>query len=544
MKVLEKVAEDLVGLGVTTVFGLIGSGNYEFTRALVERGAKFISARHEGGAVSMADGFSRVGDSVPAVSVHQGCGLTNVMTGLTEAVKSSTPLLVLTAEVAASSTHSNFWIQQDRLVESVGAVSIRITPESASKDIERAYRVAVTQRVPVVVNLPLDVQQAALTDHHRVAPPTLTRTAPSSESVTALVNIIESAERPVIIAGRGARHAGSELRVLGAQAGALLATSAVARGLFNGEDFSLDVSGGLSTPLTAELITGADLIVSFGSALNMWTTRHGRLLGETARRVQVDDDPLAPGLHRPIDLAVIGDSAEVAVAVTAELERRGRVREGYRTTEVRERIARESSWPVIPFEDTSDGERIDPRTLTIRLNEMLDRDRVIGIDSGNFLGWPSVFLDIPDEKGLVFGQGFQCVGLGLATTIGASFAQPGRLPICGTGDVGLLMAATELESVVRLGIPMVVIAYNDAAAGAELHHFGESDIDMGFITFPDTDFRAIAEGYGFAAVTVRKLDDLEPVRAWLAGPRDTPLLIDAKVSRFESWWLAEAFQGH
>ncbi|MGO1543174.1 MAG: thiamine pyrophosphate-binding protein [Gulosibacter sp.] len=543
MRVFEQVADDLRELGVTTVFGLIGSGNYDFTRALIERGAKFVAARHEGGAVSMADGFSRVGQSVPAVSVHQGCGLTNLVTGLTEAVKSSTPMIVLTAEVAASASHSNFWIQQDRLVESVGAVSFRLTPESASREIERAYTTAVTKRIPVVVNLPLDVQQATLTDTHTVRTPQLVPTAPNHAAVVALGDLIAAAERPVIIAGRGARHAGPELRALGARSGALLATSAVSRGLFNVDEFSLDVSGGLSTPLAAELIPGADLIVSFGSALNMWTTGHGRLLGE-AKRVQVDVDPLAPGRHRSVDFAVIGDSVEVARAVTAELAQRGLDREGYRTPEIRERIAVEGHWPSIPFEDSSDAEHIDPRALTIELNRMLDRERVTAIDSGNFLGWPSVFLDTPDANGLVFGQGFQCVGLGLATAIGASFAQPERLAICGTGDVGLLMAAAELETVVRLGIPLVIIAYNDAAAGAELHHFGASDIDLGFITFPDTDFRAIAAGYGFTAVTVRSVKDLDPVQTWLDGPRDTPLLIDAKITRIESWWLTEAFKGH
>lgn len=106
------------------------------------------------------------------------------------------------------------------------------------------------------------------------------------------------------------------------------------------------------------------------------------------------------------------------------------------------------------------------------------------------------------------------------------------------------MAAAEMESVVRLGIPLVVIVYNDSAYGAEVHHFGEDDDAMGLITFPDTDFAAIARGYGFAAQTVRNLEDLEPVREWLDGSRDKPLLIDAKTVSFASWWLEEAFKGH
>ncbi|WP_336660705.1 thiamine pyrophosphate-binding protein [Leucobacter sp. USHLN153] len=545
MKVFEKVAEALTSLGITNVFGVIGSGNYEVTRSLIERGAHFVAARHEGGAMSMADAFARVGSSVPAVSVHQGCGLTNTITGLTEAAKSGSPIVVLTAEAETASLHSNFRIEQDRLVEAVGARSIRITRVSAVRDIHLAFRIAVTERVPVVVHLPLDVQNAD-SDEEFVgdvpelpAPP-----APSAATVETLAGFIEAAERPVIIAGRGAREAGGELRELAEAAGALLATSAVARGLFARDPFSLDISGGFSTPLAADTIQRADLIISFGSALNMWTMRHGSLIGEGARVVQVDVDPLAPGRHRPADLGIIGDSAETALAITGALQARGVSGERYRTNEMRAAIAAAGTWKQVPYEDLSDGERIDPRTLTIALNGMLDEDRVIAVDSGNFLGYPSAFLDLPDENGLVFSQAFQCVGLGLASAIGASFAQPDRLTICGTGDGGALMGATELESVVRLGIPMVVIVYNDAAYGAELHHFGKTDHDLGFITFPDTDFAAIARGYGFNGVTVRSAADLAPVQEWLAGPRDTPLLIDAKIIRTTSWWLAEAFKAH
>lgn len=545
MKVFEKVAETLIGLGVTTVFGVIGSGNYEITRAMIERGAKYVAARHEGGAASMADAFARVGDSVPAISLHQGCGLTNAITGMTEAAKSGSPVIVLTAEVAASAIHSNFKIAQDRLVEAIGAVSMRITPESAARDMELAFRTAVTRRVPVVVNVPLDVQLAESTESFSRSLPALPlEPAPAAAAVSELVDLIAAAEKPVIVAGRGARGAGVELRELGEAAGALLATSAVARGLFNGDPYSLDISGGFSTPLAATSIQESDLIISFGSALNMWTMRHGTLIGETAKVVQIDRDPLAPGRHRPADLGIVGDAAETAKAVTAALKKRGVVSSRYRTQEIADAIAAEARWNDVPYEDLGDDTRIDPRTLTIALNEILDADRVVAVDSGNFLGYPSAFLDIPDENGLVFSQAFQCVGLGLASAIGAAYAQPDRLPICGTGDGGALMAAAELESVVRLGLPMVVIVYNDAAYGAELHHFGESPQDLGFITFDDTDFAAIARGYGYTAVTVRGVDDLDAVKEWVAGPRDTPLLIDAKIVRMESWWLAEAFKGH
>jgi thiamine pyrophosphate-dependent acetolactate synthase large subunit-like protein len=133
----------------------------------------------------------------------------------------------------------------------------------------------------------------------------------------------------------------------------------------------------------------------------------------------------------------------------------------------------------------------------------------------------------------------------LATAIGAALARPDRLPVAAVGDGGFLMGAAELETVVRLGLPMVLVVYDDEAYGAEVHHFGPSGAPLDTVRFPERDLAAIARGYGMQALTVRAVDDLAAVRGWVDGPRAEPLLIDAKVTRGEpSWWLEEAFRGH
>ena len=107
------------------------------------------------------------------------------------------------------------------------------------------------------------------------------------------------------------------------------------------------------------------------------------------------------------------------------------------------------------------------------------------------------------------------------------------------------LGAAELETVARLGMPMVVVVYDDSAYGAEVHHFGPDGHDLGTVVFPDTDIAAVARGYGFDAVTVRDSGELAPVAKWVGGARRAPLLIDAKVvADHPSWWLEEAFQGH
>ncbi|HZD22032.1 MAG TPA: thiamine pyrophosphate-dependent enzyme, partial [Acidimicrobiia bacterium] len=200
-------------------------------------------------------------------------------------------------------------------------------------------------------------------------------------------------------------------------------------------------------------------------------------------------------------------------------------------------------WRDVPYDDNGTGDRIDARTLSIALDDLLPPDRVVSIDSGNFMGYPSMYLSVPDEWGFCFTQAFQSIGLGLATAIGSALAQPDRLAVAALGDGGGLMSIAEMDTVVRLGLPMVVVVYNDEAYGAEVHHFGPDGHDLGIVEFPPTDIAAIARGFGFEALTVRERADLDPVADWVVGDRSKPLLIDAKVTSHASWWLEEAF-GH
>ena len=388
MLVSEAVGAVLTGLGADTVFGVVGSGNFHVTNALIARGARFVAARHEGGAACMADGWARATGRVGLVSVHQGPGLTNALTGITEAAKSRTPLLVLAADVAGSAVRSNFRIDVAALAASVGAQAERLhSPGSAAADVARAYRTAQAQRRTVVLAMPLDVQ-AAQCDPPAIPPsPPLRPCPPGAEAAAELARVLASAQRPVFVAGRGARvaDARADLERLADACGALLATSAAAKGLFRGNPWDLDVSGGFATPLAAELIGAADLIVGWGCSLNMWTMRHGRLIGPDTTVVQVDDDVSAIGAHRPVNLAVLGDAALTGRAVLAALAGQGGP--GYRSPQLQARIAREGRWRDVPYPDEGargvdgpgeDGEaRIDPRTLTIALDDLLPAERMV-----------------------------------------------------------------------------------------------------------------------------------------------------------------------
>ncbi len=547
-QVAEAVGAALSAAGIDHVFGVVGSGNFHVTNAMIAAGSTFVAARHEGGAATMADAYARMSGSVSAVSVHQGCGLTNAMTGIAEAAKSRTPMVVLAAEV--TQPRSNFYVDQAALARAVGAVPARITSAAtAVAEAKAAVALARDQRRTVVLNLPLQVQAESVPEVAADSAAESEESAPSTQAATGaeldrLVEALGTARRPVFVAGRGSRGPGCRdaLERLGDACGALLATSAVAKGLFHGNEWSLDVSGGFSSPTAARLIRDADLIVGWGCALNMWTMRHGRLIGENTTVLQVDDEREAIGAHREEAVGVVGDVRETAAAALAAMA--GSAGSGYRSEEVRRQLETELRWRDVPFEDTSTGDRIDPRTLSIALDDLLPAERVVAVDSGNFMGYPSMYLSVPDERGFCFTQAFQSIGLGLATAIGAALAQPDRLPVAALGDGGVLMSVAELETVVRLGLPMVVVVYDDEAYGAEVHHFAPGGHDLGTVEFPPTDIAGIAAGFGFESLTVRTPADLEPVAAWVAGDRSRPLLVDAKIVSAPSWWLEEAFRGH
>jgi thiamine pyrophosphate-dependent acetolactate synthase large subunit-like protein len=389
--VADLVGATLAELGADHVFGVVGSGNFHVTNALVAGGARFVATRHEAGAATAADAYARVSGRVGVVTVHQGCGLTNAMTGIAEAAKSRTPLIVLAAEPAAAALRSNFRVDQDALARAVGAESARVNgPDTAVADTVRAWRLAVGERRTVVLNLPLDVQAASATP---AGLPPMPQTQPpraSDEAVNALAGLLAQAERPVFIAGRGALAARADLEELAAECGALPATSAAAKGLFAGNEWNLDVSGGFATPLAAELIAAADVVVAWGASLNMWTSRHGTLIGADATVAQVDLDPAALGGHHRIDLGVVGDVSSSARAVRDALSRRNT---GYRTSPVKLRLSTEGRWRDVPYAEDGDATHIDPRTVSILLDDLLPGERVVSVDSGNFMVYPSKFTN-------------------------------------------------------------------------------------------------------------------------------------------------------
>jgi thiamine pyrophosphate-dependent acetolactate synthase large subunit-like protein len=278
-----------------------------------------------------------------------------------------------------------------------------------------------------------------------------------------------------------------------------------------------------------------------GASANHWTTKHGAIISDGARVLQIDVEPRAIGRHRPADLALIGDALTTVRALRQELQRREHTAPGFRSPELAQQIA-SRRWADEPYEDASTEEWIDPRTLSIAVERLLPKDRGVAVDSGHFLGYPSMYLSVPDARSWVFPNGFQAVGLGLGNAIGAAIARPERPTVAAIGDGGAFMALGELETAARLKLTLLVLIYDDAAYGAEVHHFAPMGHDVSLVRFPDADLAAIARASGAKAETVRSVDDLMVMEEWLINPHG-PLVLDAKVNpTICAEWLEEAFR--
>ena len=339
------LAQDLAAFGARRCFGLLGTANFKISHGLVEAGVELISARHEGNAASMADAYAKATGELTLLSVHSGPGLTNAITGIGEAAKSRTPLLVLAGDVPTGNVKSNFYFEQADFVRSVGAVSERTyTPQSARSDLLRAVTRVLHDRQTVVLSLPLDVQDAELNGTN--APLEMTpmpgRVQPEPKDVRRLADAVAHAKRPLILAGRGAVLSDAEesLTELADRVGALLATSICGHGLFAENPWSLGISGGFSSPIADELISESDFILGFGVSFTQWTTKKGKLIAPGASVAQVDIEAPKLGYQMPVQYAVLGDARATAEALLAELGRQGAssAKSGRRSDRTRERI--------------------------------------------------------------------------------------------------------------------------------------------------------------------------------------------------------------
>ena len=510
------------------VFGLMGNGNAFFTSNLTARGLPYISARHEAGTVAMADAYYRASGKVAVATVTYGAGFTNSLTALTEAAKARTPMVVVVGE--APTTGPRPWdIDQLMVARGLGVLTLTVGTGNAERLAEEAWSTARRERCPVVLSIPYDLSnEPAGVQEPAAQPQPVERMAPEPAVVEHLASLLNRAKRPLILAGNGAviSGAGAALVELGDKLGALFATSVMGRNSLD-TPWDLGIAGGFARMAPLQLMRSADLVLVAGASLNAFQTRYGSLFADDAEVIQIDE--LAAPTNPRVSTFVQADVRETALALTAAVSA---VVDGWRTEHPE--VTTSAFAQDQPAEEFAADGRLNPRAVAQALDTLLPTERTIVQDGGHFCGWIPMYCEAPDPQGLMMvGTAFQSIGLGIPAAVGAAVARPDRTTVLIAGDGGALMALADLESAVRAIPSGVMVVFNDAAYGAEVHQYAARGLDDTAMQIPEVDFSALGIAMGAQGVKVRSLSDLQMLKEWLCAGAEGLFVLDVAVTQTE-----------
>ena len=510
----EVLVRALRDFGVRTIFTLHGGHLDSALRAAVEAGIQLVDTRHEQAAGIAAIGWAHTTGDTGVVMATAGGGITNLATAAANAYADGVPLVLLggappLADYDALPVNSGF--DQVSALSGITKWAHRVThlvllPELVA----RAFRVARAGRPgPVYLDLPADVLFARIdTDEltfakgaRQVYPP-----APSPDAVARTAELLRAAERPVLLVGGGVVRAGAaaELRAFAERTGIPVLTNNKSRGVIpTGHPLW---GRGFST-LAAAAAQGhgeADVVVLLGARLGLYTGgRRTSVIPASATVVQVDTHAEEIGRLRDIDLSITADCREMLTALLAD-EGTWPDRSAWAAAVTRGR--------PVPGEAEPETGTISPRRLAAEVAAAVDPDAVLVTDGGETPAWFDAAAT-STGPGRWLGHGYVGVmGEGLPLAIGAQVAHPGQQVVALVGDGAVGFNFAEFDTMVRHGLPIVVVVNNDQSWGMSAHG---QDLLWGPGNRVVTELRATrydlaAAGFGAHAEHVERLEDLRP----------------------------------
>jgi len=534
MKVYQALARAFVAEGTTAVFGMMGDANMYWMNELDKLGVRQFEVRHEGGGLAMADGWARTAGTPGVCTTTSGPGVAQLATTLLVASRARTPMVAFVGEAPVGDDSYVQKLDQKRFAEACEAGFVHLSKaENAYEAVQTAFYRARTESRPILLSAPMNTQQQSFDDDEEYVPSTqllhdLEPPYPHPARINAAADILATAQRPVIIVGRGAMRSGAGEAVLrlAADTGALIATTLMAKTWLSDQDeYHVGISGLYATRTAMELFQDADVVIAVGAGLNKYTTEHGYLY-PGAKYIQLDTRPhIVMGDGRSADVYVQTDAKLGVSALHAALQERGVHQIGYRTPEVKERLA-------TSFEDNEPYElepnTLDPRDVCRILDETIPSDVGLVIGGGQNICFSTILMT-RKRRMLLANQHFGCIGQGLTTAIGAVVATEDKPAFLVEGDAGFMMHLPEFETAVRYGLPLLVVVFNDQLLGAEYHKSVVKGLnaDLARVTTPD--LGAVGRALGGDGTLVTNVDELRAAIAkYLAEPR--PTVIDARIS--------------
>ncbi len=507
MKAAELFIRCLENEGVECIFGIPGEENLEFMDALLDSSIRFITVRHEQGAAFMADVHGRLTGRPGVCLATLGPGATNLITGVADANMDHAPLVAIAGQAATNRLHkeSHQVLDLERIFHPVTKYSSRLlTPNIISEVVRKAFKVAQTEKTGACfIEFPENIAEMPIEDvplpvRHATMP------EPPQERVEHAAEIISGAKNPIILAGNGVirGRAWQQLADFSARLNIPVTNTFMAKGVvpFAKNPLALGSAGLQSKDYVNCGFDQADVIICIGYDLVEY---HPYLWHPTKDReiVHIDMSPAEVDAYYPVKVGVVGDLKHSLLRI-AELAtpHTGHAMRALRETLVEDmnRHRDDLSFPV------------KPQKLIWDLRTAMDLPDIAVCDVGAHKIWMARMFRCERPNTCIISNGFASMGIAVPGGIAASLAMPDRRVVAVTGDAGFLMNSQEIETAVRLGVPLVVLIWNDGGYGLiewkQMNRFGrKSNVD-----FNNPDFVTYAESFGARGVRIEATEQLLP----------------------------------
>ncbi|HLU80014.1 MAG TPA: acetolactate synthase catalytic subunit, partial [Burkholderiaceae bacterium] len=520
--VAHRLAAALARHGVTHLFGqslpsMVHLASKEF-------GISQIAYRQENTGGYMADAYARVSGKVGIVTAQNGPAAALLVAPLGEALKASIPLVALVQDVNRNQTDRNAFQELDHesMFRPVTKWVRRVSePDRIDDYIDMAIVAATSGRPgPVALLLPADVllatpKPASAPRKKSLGHFPLDRPAPNHDAVQQAADLLAQAQRPIIIAGGGihSSQAADTLARLQDIAHLPVATTVMGKGAVD-EQHPLSVGvasyfmghNGATRHLRS-LISDADVVVLVGNRTNQNGTDSWTLYPENAKYIHIDIDPQEIGRNYEAEVRLTGDARVALEQLTAALETRDLSQRANARSSLEEQIAKGKAAHREEARDLTESTAspIRPERIMAEIDRLLTADSIVVADASYSSIWIANYLQ-SRKAGMRFitPRGLAGLGWGLPMALGAQVARPDATVFCVVGDGGFAHAWAELETAVRMKLPVVLVVLNNGILGYQKHaeniKFGDHTTACDFV---DVDHAAIARAVGAVGVTVK-----------------------------------------
>jgi acetolactate synthase-1/2/3 large subunit len=507
--------EALVREGVTDVFGYPGGAILPAYDAMLQYPIRHILVRHEQGATHMADGYARATGKVGVAIATSGPGATNMVTGIATAMMDSSPIVCITGQVGSKLIGSDAFQETD-----ITGITLPITkhnylvtsPEDVAPAVREAFAVARAGRPgPVLVDITKDAQQGSCEVDWDAAEPELTEAwddaLPGDGDMRDAMELIDAAERPLILAGHGVMLSNAEQQVLALAERAQIPIAVTLLGIGGvaaSHPLNLGMMGMHGEAWVNNAIQEADLLIALGMRFDDRVTGNLKTYARTAKKIHVDIDRAELNKNVRVDVAIAKD---LRVALDEWLPH---VKPGDRSAWLAHINALKGDTAVRDIQNLPDDGHLYAAHVINDLWRLTKGGAVVVTDVGQHQMWEAQYYKHDRSRTLITSGGLGTMGFALPAAIGAKIACPDAEVWVVVGDGGFQMTMPELATLVQENLDINIAIINNGYLGM-VRQWQEFFYDKRYAATPITgpNFAKLADAFGIAATTVTRRADVE-----------------------------------